>query len=372
MNIAFVIPSIDAGGAERVASVLCDFWAGRGHRVTIVTFERLDAKPFFPLHHSIVVHHLQQPGDFGRTINSSLESNLRRVRRLRALVRALRPDIVVAFMTEANVIATCACLGLRVPVLISERNQPDRPGLNRIHRLARRIGYHFADALVVQTEPSAVWARARFRLPIHVMPNPVSIRSSLAGTSHRPLRADSEAHQLIAVGRLTYQKGFDVLIKSFAKLAPKHSNWRLIIYGEGPERGVLEQLRADSAGADRIELPGTRKDLLAALPEGSLFVLPSRFEGYPNALLEALACGLPVVATSSQGGTAEILADGYYGKLVPPDNVSALSAALDEMMSAPDLRQAYAQRARDAVKHLSVDILGESWLDLLRRVRADG
>ena len=126
-----------------------------------------------------------------------------------------------------------------------------------------------------------------------VIPNPVSIETSLAQRSHQNPTGDSETHQLIAVGRLTPQKGFDLLIKSFAALAPKHPKWRLTIYGEGPERGILELLKAEERPSGQIELPGIRRDLLSALREGSLFVLPSRFEGYPNALLEALACGLP-------------------------------------------------------------------------------
>jgi GalNAc-alpha-(1->4)-GalNAc-alpha-(1->3)-diNAcBac-PP-undecaprenol alpha-1,4-N-acetyl-D-galactosaminyltransferase len=371
MHIAFIIPNIEAGGAERVASLLCNFWAARGHRITLVTFERLEATPFYPLHDTIAVHRLQACGGSQQTISSWFGRNFRRVRRLRDLMRELHPDIVVAFMTEANVVATCACLALRMPVVLSERNQPDRPGIGRIYKLARKIGYRFADALVVQTEQSAMWARARFRLPIHVIPNPVSIETSLAQRSHQNPTGDSATHQLIAVGRLTPQKGFDLLIKSFAALAPKHPKWRLTIYGEGPERGILELLKAESGRADRIELPGIRRDLLSALREGSLFVLPSRFEGYPNALLEALACGLPVVATSCPGGTAEILADGYYGKLVPPDDVSVLTEALDDMMSDPELREVYAIRARGAVTHLSMDILGKRWLDLFLRLRDD-
>src|SRR4249920_3704081 len=133
MHITFVIPNIEAGGAERVASLLCNFWAARGHRITLVTFERLDATPFYPLHDAIVVHRLQEPGGSRRTISSRLGRNFRRVRRLRDLVQELHPDIVVAFMTEANVVATFACLALRVPVVISERNLPDRPGIDRTY-----------------------------------------------------------------------------------------------------------------------------------------------------------------------------------------------------------------------------------------------
>ena len=112
-------------------------------------------------------------------------------------------------------------------------------------------------------------------------------------------------------------------------------------------------------------LPGLIKDSVEALGKASLFVLPSRFEGYPNALLEALACGLPVIATACPGGTAEILANGAHGMLVPPDDVAAMTTALDAMLSAPELREAYASKARDAVVKLDIAIVGSRWLDAM-------
>ena len=116
-------------------------------------------------------------------------------------------------------------------------------------------------------------------------------------------------------------------------------------------------------------LPGLVKDSVEALRKASLFVLPSRFEGYPNALLEALACGLPVIATSCPGGTVEILANGAYGMLVPPDDVAAMTTALEAMLSTPDLRDAYAWKARRAVARLDITTVSKLWLDLLVSLR---
>jgi glycosyltransferase involved in cell wall biosynthesis len=126
----------------------------------------------------------------------------------------------------------------------------------------------------------------------------------------------------------------------------------------------LERLRAESGCADRILLPGLTRDAAEALSKASLFVLPSRFEGYPNALLEALAQGLPVLATSCAGGTVEILANGVHGMLVPPDNVGAMTRALGAMLSDRDLRDAYAWKARRAVTGLDVATVAKRWLDL--------
>jgi glycosyltransferase involved in cell wall biosynthesis len=356
VRIAFVIPSLGAGGAERVATLLANEWSENGHDVTLVTFDVPGTEPFFAIDPGVSLRELSAAASDG--LSAKLGTNVARVSRLRSLLRELRPDVVVAFMTEANVIALWAAAGLGVPVVISERNQPDRPGLGRAHKLARRLTYPFASAMVVQTDAIASWGKARFRIPIHVIPNPVRLGD---GKARRP---DGDVQWITSLGRLAPQKGFDILITSFAAVAGKHSKWRLVIYGEGPGRPLLERLRAESGCADRILLPGLTRDAAEALSKASLFVLPSRFEGYPNALLEALAQGLPVLATSCPGGTVEILANGVHGMLVPPDNVGAMTRALGAMLSDRDLRDAYAWKARRAVTGLDVATVAKRWLDL--------
>jgi GalNAc-alpha-(1->4)-GalNAc-alpha-(1->3)-diNAcBac-PP-undecaprenol alpha-1,4-N-acetyl-D-galactosaminyltransferase len=358
VNIAFVIPSLGPGGAERVATLLCNFWAGEGHAVTLATFEGDGAAPFHPLDQRIAVHRLAaSPG----TGSAGLLNNISRVLRLRALLRELRPDVIVAFTTDANVISLLAARGSKIPVVISERNQPDRPGLALVHRFARRLTYPFADAVVVQTDDIASWMRERFRVPLHVVPNPVQLLGSVYP------RLNAEQPSIIAVGRLTGQKGFDTLIEAFARVVSKHPDWQLVIYGEGPDRSKLEILRDVLALQRSVFLPGLTRNIQPALAEADLFVLSSRFEGYPNALLEALAAGLPVIATSAPGGAPDILAHGKYGILAPPGDVVALASALDAMMSDAILRKTYARSAREAVTQFDIKIIGERWIELLTR-----
>lgn len=367
MRIAFVIPSLGPGGAERVASLLCNSWTDQGHAVSVATFEPEGTAPFYDLVDGIGLHQLAIPGG-RRSAISSIPANLQRIVRLRSCLRPLQPDIVVAFTTDANVLAVGAAAGLRLPVVISERNQPERAGLGSLHRLARRLAYGRASAIVVQTEPIAAWMRGRFRVPVRVLPNPVSLapdQKMASGVN----RAEEGPKELIAIGRLTRQKGFDVLIRSFALIAGRHPAWRLSIYGEGPDRAQLERLRAETGVADRIALPGLRRDIGAVLAASNLFVLSSRFEGYPNALLEALAAGLPVIATSCPGGAEELLAGGEHGVSVPPDDIAALAAALDRMMSAPALREHYADQARRAVARLDVTSISRRWIDLFSSLR---
>lgn len=365
MRIAFIVPSFGPGGGERVASLLCNWWAEQGHAVRAITFEAPDAEHHYTLDADVT---LRQIASFNRRRNlaSSVATNVRRLFRLRAALNDFKPDVIVAFITEANVVALWAAFGLGIPVIVSERNQPDRPGLGAWRRAARRLSYPMAAALVVQTEAIAEWGRKRFRVPVPVIPNPVHLALALKRSE------EASEKLLLAVGRLVRQKGFDVLISSFARVAAAHPNWKLGVYGEGPERAALERQIRSLSMTERISLPGLSRDIGAAYAAAALFVLPSRFEGYPNVLLEALATGCPVVATDCPGATAEILQDGRYGVLVPPENVDALASALDRLMSDETLRAAYSRHAHEAVAPLDVALIGGRWLDLFEAVHRPG
>ncbi len=369
MRIAFVIPTLGPGGAERVASLLASDWVGRNHTLDLIVFEADTSEPFHALDRNIAVHRLDAartaPGLFARA-----SINVKRISRLRSLLRGLRPEIVVAFMTEANVVALVAAGGLPCRVVVSERNQPDRPGLGTLHRLARRVSYHRAAAIVMQTEALGAWARARFRTQVHVIPNPVVLDRAADGARQPARRREGDTWKIVSVGRLAPQKGFDLLIESFAPLAAKFPEWKLLIYGEGPQRGELTELIRKRQLEASVALPGLTRDVAGALSEAAFFVLPSRFEGFPNALLEALSLGLPVVATGCPGASADILAQGSYGRLVPPDDVPALREALETMMTKPELRHAYAAKAREALRDYDIAKVSARWLALFHALAA--
>jgi len=357
MRIAIVIPHLGPGGAERVASLLSNYWAGVGHSITVITFDSPAVEAFFSLDDTIERRQIDAL-NIERSILSRIAVNARRLWRVRSALKAFRPDVVVAFMTEASVVTVCATLGLGLRVVVTERNQPDRLGLGCFRRLARRLSYSWASAIVVQTNEIARWAKARFRLPVHVLPNPVLISES------KEVARGNDGRLVMGAARLVRQKGFDLLIESFTKVAEAHPNWRLVIYGEGPERAGLEAQIERHALRDRISLPGLLTDFDAVLVRADLFVLASRFEGYPNALLEALASGCPTIATDCPGATAEILDGGRHGLLVPPEDLEALTDALHRMMSDPMLRAGYAAQGPLAVAHLGVATVGRRWIEL--------
>jgi glycosyltransferase involved in cell wall biosynthesis len=367
MRIAFILPTFTAGGAERVASLLCNYWVEQGHEVTALTFEGDDDEGIYTLDERVVRHGIDALNRSSQ-VGSRMLTNFRRVSRLRAALKTFHPQVILAFTTEANVIAIWSALGLGVPIVVSERNQPDRPGLSRFTRAVRSLSYPLASTLVVQTEAIAKWAQAGFSIPVHALPNPVLLAAWKAAP-----RLSKCRKQIVAAGRLVPQKGFDLLIASFAALASAYPDWQLVIYGEGVERTALEAEIKRLLLEHRINLPGIRKDLGSALADADLFVLPSRYEGYPNVLLEALASGCPVIAADCPGGIAEILQNGRYGLLVEPENVTALTASLERMISGEPLRAEFSAQARGAVSALDVGTIGERWLALFASlVRQNG
>ena len=371
MRIALISPTLTGGGAERVASLLSNDWVSKGESVTAITFEAPGTLPGYALDARVSLRQIdglnRDSGHVARIV-----TNFNRLARLRRLLKEIDADVAVAFTTEANVVTLCAARGLGVPVIISERNQPDRPGLGRFRQTARRLTYSFADVIVMQTQEIALWARQRFKVPVHVLPNPVR----LDARNERVAVDITDRRGIVAAGRLVPQKGFDILVAAFAKVAPKHSDWRLTIYGEGPSRFALETQVREADLQQRVTLPGFVTGVDAALQTAGVFVLSSRYEGYPNALLEALAASCPVVAANCPGGVSEILGANEFGMLVPNEDSEALAAALGQMMSRPELREHYASKARRGVEYLGAAVIGARWLEvfelLQRKHRSKG
>jgi glycosyltransferase involved in cell wall biosynthesis len=170
---------------------------------------------------------------------------------------------------------------------------------------------------------------------------------------------------VVAVGRLTRQKGFDLLLEAFAQCHHRHGQWTLRILGEGEEREALEFQASRLKITDAVELIGVVKDHEAHLRSSQLYVLASRYEGFPNSLLEAMAMGLAVIATDCPTGPADIVAHNENGLLVPPNNVAALASAMDRLMADSEERQRLGVRAGEVVERFSLNKVMTVWDSLL-------
>jgi glycosyltransferase involved in cell wall biosynthesis len=170
------------------------------------------------------------------------------------------------------------------------------------------------------------------------------------------------------MGRLHPQKGFDLLLQAFGQIQAKYPDWHLTILGEGAMRGELEQLRAKLGLIDRVHLPGAVTNVNDYLRQADIFVLSSRFEGFPMAVCEAMACGLPVIATDCLSGPREIIQDGIDGMLVRVDDVESLASGLERLMSDPVYRQQLAQAAPQVLERFGLERVMGMWTDAIKQV----
>lgn len=343
-TIVLLVSSIGGGGAERVATTLANAWAAAGAHVVLVPTFLGEIRGEYPLSAAVRLSPLRDWMPPGRV------DFISKLRALRALVRSVAPDVVVSFLTNVNVVAILALLGLRIPVIVSERVDPAaKVELHWSLRLARRMLYQFAATLVVQTTDAAErYGKLLMRPPpIAVIPNPLP--EALHLSTARAARLDASGGQVTAMGRLTPQKQFDLLIQAFATAFDRDSSWTLNIWGEGPLQAELQALIDKLGMSGRVRLCGFTEQPWVQLAGAQIFVLSSAYEGFPNAMLEAMALGLPCVAFDCPSGPGD-LAAGEAAVLVSPGDVNGLAAALGSLARDPDRRLQLGRAAAASVR----------------------
>lgn len=365
MKLLFFIHSLSCGGAERVTANLANYWAARGWVITVVTLSPSD-QDFYHLHPTVIRIALNLDGESDGVL-SALRNNLRRLRVLRRVLIQQKPDVALAMMSMANILLAMASVGLKgFKKFGSERIHPPRLPLGRLWERMRVYWYGRLDAIVALSSESAEWIQTHTSAKnISVIPNPVvwplqvNTPVLLPESAGIPLRK-----RLLAVGRLEPQKGFDLLIDVFARLAPSHTEWELVILGEGSLHTEL-QARIDALQlAGRILLPGRVGNLAEWYTQADLYVMSSLFEGFPNTLVEAMAYGLPAVSSDCDTGPRDIIRYEIDGLLVPPGDADALAAAMDRLMGDEYLRKQYAERAVEARERFSMERIAGIWEEL--------
>ena len=326
--IAIYIPSLRGGGAERVMVTLANSFAGRGHKVDLVLVQA--AGPY-----------LAEVSDLVRVVDLGAGRVLRSLPRLVWYLRRERPAVLLSALSHANVVAAIAhrLAASRSLLVLSERCAVSAPYESETNPSARwlrqlmRLTYPLADAVVavsngVRDDLAATIGLARDR--IHTIYNPV-VDEHLLTRSHEavshPWFEPGAPPVVLGVGRLTPQKDFATLIRAFA-LVRQQRHARLVILGEGELRSELEALIRSLRLQSDVSLPGFVNNPFSYMRRAAVFVLSSRCEGLPGVLIQAMACGTPVVSTNCPSGPAEILENGVWGRLVPVGDVEALAEAI--------------------------------------------
>jgi glycosyltransferase involved in cell wall biosynthesis len=286
--------------------------------------------------------------------SASLWTDLRLLRRL----RATSGEIVIATSPAWALLATAAAPP--DAILVAQEHLHHRAHRPALARDIRRR-YRALAALVVLTEADRADYGAELGARVVQIPDPVAVPPA-GGPS--PL----DAPVVVAAGRLTRAKGYDMLIRAFAEVAARHPSWTLQIYGSGPEKPALEALIAEHRLQGTVELLGPTRHLEEAFREASVFVLSSRFEGFGMAIVEAMRCGLPVVSFDCPPGPADIITPGREGVLVPAEDVDALAGALGDLLADDARRRAYAAAALRRARDFDVAAIGPRWDALLARL----
>lgn len=349
MKIFFYINVLHGGGAERVVANLANQFADHGDDVSVITSYALETE-----------YHVS---DRVRRVN--LESaeknygffrrNIYRVTALRRILKKEKPDILISFMAEPNYRAVLAAMGLKTKTLISVRNDPNKEYSGRIASWLARTLLVKADGCVFQTEDARKW-----------FPESLQQKSCVIANAVNPIFFDVDRSPIsglvVTCGRLNEQKNHDLLIRSFFEVTKQNPHVRLHIYGEGVLKAELQK-KIDACNLnEKVVLCGSTNQVADVLSKASIFVMSSDYEGMPNALMEAMASGVPCISTDCPcGGPRMLIDDKIDGLLVPVGDADALINAMLNLINDPENAEKIGVKAKNKALGFSPDTIFDEW-----------
>jgi glycosyltransferase involved in cell wall biosynthesis len=370
MRVVFLINSLEGGGAERVLCRLASHLAATGHEPVIVTL--MPARPAYPLSSGVPVRELAGDPFLGGVGQLLLLPLL--AARFRRAVAEIRPDAVVSFLVRANLVNMLSAIGGRsIPTILSERVQA-REHYSGIllwpMRALISAFYPRANAVIAISDSVRESLLLLGVAPekIHVIYNPVDPEGIVPRAGRSPL-LDQRVVQLITVGRLVDFKEQKMLIRALPRIR-EQCDARLTLVGDGPLRNDLENRARELGVAPFVTITGWTSNPFPLLAAGDIFVFSSRYEGFGNVILEAMACGVPIVSTDCPGAPREIVRDGRDGILVPVGDSDALARRVVELVDDPALYERLRIGGLARVHDFGVPAVAESYLRVLRDVGA--
>ncbi|SDN15934.1 Glycosyltransferase involved in cell wall bisynthesis [Acetanaerobacterium elongatum] len=330
-------------------TVLCNGFAELGIDVTLIVQQ--DTRKAYPLDER--VHLVGTPV----SVKIPVLRSLLRGFKLRKQLKALQPDIIVSFLTWMNIVTIVHSAGLKIPVIVSERNDPASDGF--FYKLLRRLVYPCASGFVFQTKDAQAYFSEKIQQRSVVIYNPIMAALPAETKVRNP-------HRVVAVGRLEAQKNYPLLFRAFSTLPEAYT---LDVYGSGSLREEFVALLSELKLGNRVTLHGSVPDVLEQIKDAAVYVLPSSYEGMPNALIEAMAVGLPCIATDCPcGGVRALVKDRENGLLVPVNDEKALSAAMLELLQDTALQDRLSHNAKEIKTTLSADKIRSQWLEYIQQV----
>ena len=351
MKIVILMSGLKMGGAERVAVSLSNFLANQNIDTFLVCFD--NAPSSYQINDN--VKFINNPN---KVVTSRIKGFRQRTKFLVATLKEINPDVIFTMFCKVNYYALYYkyFYNRKVKVVSSERCNPDSIDRKKIIKILNNISSNLCDGFIFQTDRVRKKYSKKLQKKGIVIHNPVSnpLVFKVAKESIRTKKT------ITSMGRLEYQKGQDIMIKAWHKLANKFPDYQLIIFGEGKKRKELENLIVNLNLQGRVLLPGNSTEAILEVAKSQIFLLTSRYEGMPNALLEAMALGIPSISTDCEMGPSELIQDQINGFLIPVDDVDSLASKIQMLLENPELCNKISIESRKILKTHSIDyIFGE-------------
>jgi glycosyltransferase involved in cell wall biosynthesis len=351
-TIAFYIGSLARGGAEHVMVNLAAYFKSQGYKVYLVT--KLIDEPEYEVPEGVdrIVADITKEEE-----SDSRIANLKnRVKKLKNIWREIKPDIIVSFIRKNNLMAVASSRGLNIPVVVSIRSNPARELEGRFFKPLSFFMFRFVSGIIMQTTAGVEFLPGYLKKKAIVMPN--SIDGSFVGD----ICEKERKLEIVLVGRIDKNKNQKMVLKVFDKIKDEYPNWNLHLYGDGESKEELQNEYRD----DRIVFHGQVSGVKDYIKDSSIFVLPSKQEGMPNALIEAMALGLACISTDCPcGGPADLIKHDENGILIPVDDEKELEKQLVRLMNDANLRELLGKEATKISKMLSPDIVNAKWKEYI-------
>jgi len=355
MKILFYIDSLGAGGAQRVMSNLANYFNDKRHSVVLVTDYPLDNEKY-TINTNIRRIYLRD-GISGNLVIKNLE----RIITLRRVVINETPDVVISFLGHPNTRMLLATIGLKCKKIVSVRNDPFKEyGTKATKKRMINHLFRLADGIVFQTEDASSYFDSSIRKKSSIIFNPVS--NVFFNTELNSARKD-----IITLGRLNKQKNHDLLIEAFSEIKDLIDG-NLYIYGEGELREKLEKKIVELKVNNRVFLMGNTSEPENILSRAKLFVLSSDYEGMPNALMEAMAMGVPCIATDCPCGGPRALLGADFMALLPVGDKQALRTAILELYTSETFQHVNSELVRNKADKFRPEMILNEWHDFIKRI----
>lgn len=366
-RIAFYIGSLGKGGAERVIRNLALFFYEQGYDVFMVTKLREEVEYELRPEITRIIADITDAEDTGKRLGNLLA----RIKKLKEIWKEIKPDIIVSFIRKNNLMAIASAMPLKIPVVVSVRSAPERELAGKGVKQLTFAMFGRAAGIVLQTTQAMEYFPKRLQKKAVILPNSINreFAEYLDNMGEVSQGNKTSDFRVITVGRIDDNKNQKMLVEAFVQVCGSDSKWTLHLYGDGESRQKVEAIAKASNVADKIVFHGVVDNIPEEMSKADIFVLPSKVEGMPNALIEAMAMGKACISTDCPcGGPADLIENEVSGILIRVDDKEGLVRALAGLMEDADRRQALGIMASDIRKRLAPTEVNRKWQEYIESI----